>query len=168
MARLVPGGADAGVELPQHLLPRSGDTWSAIERLACDLLDPVSDELGRPELTYGFSSPALSREIPGGTAPRLDQHAGHERRRDGRLICPRGGQAVDLYVPGLSSLQLATWLLDNTPVDRLYFYGEGCPVHVSVGPDESRSAWWLRPLANGRTIPTALSAYVAGVGSSGP
>jgi len=168
MARLVPGCARAEAAIPAQFLPQESETWAAMKRLARELLDPVANQVGRPELTYGFSGPALARQIRRGIAPRLDQHAGHERRRDGRLICPRGGQAVDLIVPGLSSLQLAIWLIEHTPVDRLYFYGEERPVHVSVGPEESRSAWWLRPLEGGRTIPTPLARYEPGAASTGP
>lgn len=131
--------------------PRSADTFRAMESLAREVLDPLVDRFGKVTLTYGFSSPALTRVIGRGVVPRLDQHAGHERNRAGRLICPRLGQAVDLFIPGTSSREVARFIVDETWFDRLYLYGADRPVHVSHGPDHSRSVTLvdrsgLRPL----------------------
>jgi hypothetical protein len=44
-------------------------------------LDPVIDWFGMIELTYGFCSPALARQVSGRIDPKRDQHAAHERNR---------------------------------------------------------------------------------------
>ncbi len=119
--------------------PRSEETYRAMEALAREVLDPLVEQFGRLTLTYGFASPALVRVIGRGVAPRLDQHAGHERNRTGQLICPRLGQAVDLFVPATSSRDVARFIVDETPFDRLYIYGDDRPVHVSHGPENSRA-----------------------------
>ncbi|GLS00430.1 hypothetical protein GCM10007859_04360 [Brevundimonas denitrificans] len=131
--------------------PRSEETYRAMEALAREVLDPLVERFGRVTLTYGFASPALARVIGRGVAPQLDQHAGHERNRAGRWICPRLGQAVDLFVPATSSRDVACFIVDETPFDRLYLYGAERPIHVSHGPDHSRAVTLvdrsgLRPL----------------------
>jgi hypothetical protein len=40
--------------------------------------------------------------------------------------------------------------------DRLYFYGEDRPLHVSVGPDESRAITAMLPSASGRRVPRQI------------
>lgn len=123
--------------------PQTAETYSALESLARQVLDPLVDRFGKVTLTYGFASSALSRAIGRGVAPRLDQHAGHERNSAGRLICPRLGQACDLFVPQVSSWEVARFIVDETPFDRLYLYGENRPVHVSHGPDHARSVTYV-------------------------
>jgi hypothetical protein len=165
LEELVPDSTQDGVEIPLRFLPQQEDTWDAIRRLAQELLDPVCKQFGRPELTYGFSSCALSNKIDRRISPKHDQHAGHELRRNGQPICERGGFAVDFVVAGTPSHQLAQWLLAHTPVDRLYFYEDDRPIHVSVGPDESRSIWWMKSIGDNRRIPVAFERY-ASVGAA--
>ncbi|MCB4825587.1 hypothetical protein [Roseicella aerolata] len=104
-------------------LPVQAGTIAALQRLARDVLDPVVDEFGPLEITYGFASWELTRHVPGRIDPTRDQHAGHELRPDGRLVCSRLGQAADFHVPGICSGALCTWLAERLPFDRLYFYG---------------------------------------------
>lgn len=73
--------------------PRQDATWDAIARLAQRVLDPVIDRFGPITLTYGFASRELTRQISGRIAPELDQHAGHELRRDGLPIPPSSSLA---------------------------------------------------------------------------
>ncbi|WP_421738371.1 hypothetical protein [Caulobacter sp.] len=136
--------------------PRQAATYAAIASLARDVLDPIARALGAPVLTYGFAGPTLTRNIGGRIAPSLDQHAGHELTARGVPICPRLGQAVDLHVPGHDARTLAALIIDQTPFDRLYLYGPDRPVHVSRGPQESRSVVLMRPLS-GRLVPLRLS-----------
>ena len=56
-----------------------------------------------------------------------------------------------------SASQLAEFISQNLPFDRLYFYGQDRPVHVSIGPDASRAVLHLVPLANGRRIPRRIA-----------
>jgi hypothetical protein len=108
---------------------------------------------GRPVITYGFASQALTRKVPANIAPHLDQHAGHELKKTGAQVCDRLGQAVDFHVPGTSSAKIAHWIAKTLPFDRMYFYGSDRPIHVSVGPDNSRKIVAMLPSQNGRRAP---------------
>ncbi|HYN78653.1 MAG TPA: DNA phosphorothioation-associated putative methyltransferase, partial [Lamprocystis sp. (in: g-proteobacteria)] len=119
-------------------LPRRPQTWDALQDLAEQVLDPVIDWFGMIRLTYGFCSPELAREIPARIDPRLDQHAAYEHNRLGKPICPRLGAAVDFLVADEDMREVARWVAQHTPFDRLYFYGPDLPIHVSYGPDHSR------------------------------
>lgn len=136
--------------------PRQPATFTALARLGQAILDPLSARFGRPTLTYGFAGLALIALRPRHTAPRLDQHAGHELGRSGLPICARLGQAVDLFVPGRSSLALARFIIDQTPFDRLYLYGADRPLHVSCGPQQSRQVVLMRTIGT-RRVPTVLT-----------
>jgi len=139
-------------------LPLRHETWRGIRGLACEVLDSVIDQFGALQLTYAFSSPALSKRIPSRICPSLDQHAGYEvHSGTGRTICGRGGQAVDIGVPCLASGVLVKWLFHNTPFDRIYFYGSARPVHVSWSPNPSRQVVWLHPSPSGRRVPKLLT-----------
>jgi hypothetical protein len=136
--------------------PTQASTWTSLKRLCEDILEPVRARFGPPSITYGFASTALMKNIHERTAPALDQHAGHEAKRGGQPICCRLGQAVDFFVPGVSSADVALWIVENLHFDRLYFYGEDRPLHVSVGPDESRAITAMLPSASGRRVPRQI------------
>jgi len=112
--------------------PAQPETYDALRLLAKFVLDPVASEFGRPTLTYGVASHYLSKSIRKGIAPRLDQHAGYELSSSGNPICDRGGIACDFHVDGVSSLRVAQWIIQHTRFDRLYYYGEDRPIHVSA------------------------------------
>jgi len=139
-------------------LPRQPETLAGLERLCRDLLDPMVDHFGSVQLTYAFASRSLTRRIPRGIAPSLDQHAGYEVTKTGRLVCSRRGQAADVHVPGVGSHVIARWIASETPFDRLYFYGSDRPIHVSVGPDGARNIVWVRRTEGCRTIPRVIDA----------
>jgi hypothetical protein len=71
-----------------------------------------------PRLSFGFCSPALARQIPGRIDPKRDQHAAHELNRLGRRVCDRLGAAVDFIVEDESMLEVAQWVVANTPFAR--------------------------------------------------
>lgn len=119
-------------------LPAREETWEGLAALAGELLDPLHERFGAVTLTYGFASPALVRLVPSRISPPLDQHAGAERNARGALICARGGQSCDLRVPGESALDVARWIQEKLPFDRLYLYGADRPLHVSYGPTPAR------------------------------
>jgi DNA phosphorothioation-associated putative methyltransferase len=146
-------------------LPREPDSWSALLDLAVQVLDPVIDWFGMIQLTYGFCSPRLAREIPGRIDPRLDQHAACEHNRLGRPVCKRLGAAADLLVEDEDMLEVARWVAMHTPFDRLYFYGRDLPIHVSFGPQHSRQVVRMLPGKGGRLVPrvVALEDFAAGV-----
>jgi hypothetical protein len=139
-------------------IPTDAATYEAMRHLCEVVLDPVVEMFGKVEITYGFSGPRLSRLINARIDPRLDQHAGHERKRTGNLICERGGQAVDFRVPGVDCKTVADWVVSNTRFDRLYFYGADRPIHVSVGPDNSRQIVLMLARPRGRRVPRVVSA----------
>jgi hypothetical protein len=98
------------------------------------VLDPLREEFGALQITYGFSPPPLARAAKGPKAPNLDQHAACERTRTGQLLCAREGAAVDLRVPGRTAAEVARFVRAALPFDRLYFYGADRSLHVSWHP----------------------------------
>ncbi len=138
-------------------LPEQPGTVAALKRLACEVLDPVVEQFGGIEITYGFASRALHRHVTGRIDPSRDQHSGHELRPNGEPICARLGQAADFWVPGMCSGLVATWITARLPFDRLYFYGSDRPIHVSVGPEDARSVISMLPGPSGRRMPQRRS-----------
>jgi DNA phosphorothioation-associated putative methyltransferase len=134
-------------------LPREADTYTALYELAAYVLDPVIEYFGMIELSYGFCSAELAREIPGRIDPRLDQHAGHELNRRGKPICDRLGAACDLCVTDEDMEEVALWVAANTPFDRLYFYGKGRPIHVSYSSTPARQFVRMSASASGVRVP---------------
>jgi hypothetical protein len=136
--------------------------------LAVDVLDPVVERFGVVSITYGFGSLALIRHIHRRIDPLRDQHAGHELRPDGTPICPRLGQAVDFRIDGASSASVARWVATCLPFDRLYFYGADRPIHVSIGPQNSRAIVEMITGASGRRVPQrrSLSSFADRHGTS--
>ena len=149
-------------------LPKDPLSWQALAALAQHILDPVVDQFGRPELTFGFCSQALAKArrryarthglLPS-IFPSADQHAGRELDANGKRICGRGGAAVDFRVPGCSSREVAIWIIGNLPFDRVYYYGAERPLHVSYSEQPCRDVTVMRPKAKGRGfVPATLSA----------
>lgn len=139
-------------------LPLVADSYNALADLAREVVDPVMDYFGGIELTYGFCSHELSKHIKRRVDPSRDQHAAHEVNSRSNLICKRLGAACDFIVPDESMLEVAQWLVQNTPFDRLYFYGDDKPIHVSFGPEHSRSVVIMSLSKNNdRLIPRNIS-----------
>lgn len=145
------GETRARTGLPNR--PREPDSYTALYDLAVNILDPVIEYFGMIELTYGFCSSELARHIPGRIALRLDQHAAHELNSKGQPLCARLGAAVDFSVADENMREVADWIVENTPFDRLYFYGEDRPVHVSYGPEQKRDYVDMVVTATGKPIP---------------
>jgi len=141
--------------------PKQPETYLAIDLLVKEILDPVTETFGQVILTYGFSSAALVKEVKTNSYPNItpsgDQHASCELNRNGNLICDRKGLAVDFYVAGVSSFEVAKWIVQNTKFDRLYFYSAHRPFHVSVGPDESKSIVFMDGYRGGRHQPKVMT-----------
>ncbi len=130
--------------LEPNNVPKQQRTYAALQELAREILDPVWNEFGKIELTYGISCQALYRHIKARISPNLDQHASYELNAAGNQICNRGGAAVDFYCPAADALNVAQWIVIHCPFDRLYFYGLKRPIHISIGPDESRRVVLMR------------------------
>ena len=141
--------------------PQQRETYLAIDQLVSEILDPVKEIFGKVVLTYGFSSAALVKEVKTNAYPNItpsgDQHASCELNRNGKLICDRKGLAVDFYVAGVSSLEVAKWIVQNTYFDRLYFYSAHRPFHVSIGPDDSKSIVFMDGYRGGRHQPKVMA-----------
>jgi hypothetical protein len=140
---------------PIDNLPRDPATLEAMRILATSVLDPVARTFGRPLLTYAFASRPLTRHIQRGISPSLDQHAGHERTRAGKLVCPRAGFAVDMRILGVSAPDLASYIWNELPFDRMYLYGSLHPVHVSTSASPVHQVVCMRP-HGGRRIPVVV------------
>jgi hypothetical protein len=134
-------------------IPQQPETYHALAQLAAEILDPVIEYFGMIELTFGFCSRELAKAIAGRIAPKLDQHAACERNTRGNPICPRLGAAVDFIVRDESMLEVAQWIVEHTPFDRLYFYGDTLPLHASYGPHPTRTIVRMLPGRNGKLIP---------------
>ncbi|MCG3775330.1 MAG: hypothetical protein JW395_2162 [Nitrospira sp.] len=139
-------------------LPKQGETYTAMHDLATRIIDPAIEYFGSIELTYGFCSQELASEIHGRIAPALDQHAAHELKKSGGLICSRKGAAVDFLVRDEDMRGVANWIIANLPFDRLYYYGPTRPLHVSYGPENARKAYELVRSRRGTLIPRAFKA----------
>jgi hypothetical protein len=143
-------------------VPCEPSTYAALTDLAHLILEPVVDYFGAIELTYGFCSSELARAIAvggqGGNAPRLDQHASHETNSRGHPICSRLGAAVDFLVVDEDMTEVANWLVDHVPFDRIYFYGRKRPLHVSFGPENSRTCYVIEEV-RGRRIPRRTTRF---------
>lgn len=149
------GETQTGSAIPN--LPKRAESWNALYDLAENILDPVIDWFGMISLTYGFCSPELATAIPGRIDPKRDQHASHEVNRRGNPICVRLGAAVDFIVEDESMLDVARWVVANTPFDRLYFYGEDQPIHVSFGPNHDRQVVKMVSSKSGRLVPRVIA-----------
>lgn len=137
-------------------LPQQADTYTALYELAKYVLDPVVEYYGMIRLTYGFCSQALAHEIPGRIAPELDQHAGHERKKNGKPICERLGAACDFLVEDEDMEEVAIWVFENTKVDRVYVYGKDRPIHVSYSQTPARQLVEMKLSPSGRRVPRVL------------
>lgn len=151
--RLTASGAEGQ---PFDNMPSADSTFAAIRALCAVVLDPVVKQFGRLELTYAFASRRLTRHIPGRIYPPGDQHAGHEVDGAGAPLCGRLGLAADFLVPGVGSRDLARWIVENSAFDRLYFYEPDRPIHVSVGPNQSRQIVHMRREPSHRRVPRVV------------
>jgi len=139
-------------------VPLNPKTYNSISKLALEVLDPVIDYFGSIVLTYGFSSSELSKKINSNISPKIDQHSGHECNRLGNPICDRLGIASDFVVEDESMLEVARWVVSHTNFDRLYFYGDDRPIHVSVGPENSKQVTLMLPSkTSNRRIPRTMN-----------
>jgi DNA phosphorothioation-associated putative methyltransferase len=136
--------------------PLRAESYDALRDLTRYILDPVVEYFGMVMLTYCYAGPVLSKEIGRGIEPRRDQHAACELNSRGRSICARGGAAIDFYVADESMLEVARWVIAQTPFDRLYYYGDNRPIHVSYGPEHSQAIYVIQEV-RGHRVPKAVT-----------
>ncbi|WP_244812551.1 hypothetical protein [Vibrio sp. B1FLJ16] len=117
-----------------------------LQYLTENILLPLQEKFGSVQITYGFTGHSLLRYIlknsPGDMAPDIDQHASMELNSKDNRICKRDGASCDFYVKGYEQRmdEIAKYICENLEFDRLYFYGKDKPIHISIGPDNSRYA----------------------------
>tara|TARA_Y100000994_G_C15696351_1_gene443484 strand:- start:1828 stop:2520 length:693 start_codon:yes stop_codon:yes gene_type:complete len=108
----------------------------ALEELVGEVLLPINRKLGKPIITYGFTSFPLKKFIqkvsPSGTASTLDQHSSHETNSVGKQICSRGGAACDFFVEDVATSDIVRFITQRLNYDRIYYYGNNRPLHVSI------------------------------------
>ncbi len=134
-------------------LPKQPDSYTALYELAKNVLDPIIEYFGMIKLTYGFCSHELSQHISLRIAPKLDQHSAHELNSKKNLICPRLGAAVDFLVEDENMSEVTDWIIENTVYDRMYFYGENRPIHISYSPDPKCECVEMIENKAGRCVP---------------
>lgn len=134
-------------------LPLNPETYNSLHSLCTHVMDPVIEYFGAIKLTYGFCSDELRRKINSRIAPKLDQHSSHECNRQGKLICERLGAAVDFLVEDEDMYQVALWIAENVPFDRMYLYGQCKPIHISHSNAPSRLVSLMIPTKSGRLMP---------------
>lgn len=137
-------------------LPVEAGSYNALHMLATELLVPIIDYFGMIRLTYGFAGPSLTRHIASRIAPTLDQHAACELNRRGTPVCARLGAAVDFIVDDEDMLEVAKWIADELPFDRMYIYGPDRPLHLSYGPEHNRQVVVMMQ-GEKRAYPKAMS-----------
>ena len=113
------------------LMPKEPQSIEDLEAMISEVLTPILERYGSFLLTHGFTSHEVIKKIKSRIAPELDQHAASEKDHKGKQICKRGGCSVDLIHPSKSTLEIARFIISDLPFDRLYFYAEDKPIHVS-------------------------------------
>lgn len=117
-------------------VPNNVTSKLALEFMLFELLLPLKARFGKLVITYGFTSFPLKKFIqkasPSGTAPTLDQHSSHETNSMGKQICSRGGAACDFLMEGVATSDIVRFITRNLNYDRIYYYGNNRPLHVSI------------------------------------
>ena len=137
-------------------LPKNPQSYTALFDLAVNVLDPIIDYFGMIELTYGFCSHDLSKEIPRRISPKLDQHSCFEVNDSGKYVCAIGGSAVDFIVEGEDSLEVLRWIADNVAFDSAYVYGPAAPIHISYSITFNKKRIYFVDRSRPRPIPRKL------------
>jgi DNA phosphorothioation-associated putative methyltransferase len=145
------GETQARTGLPN--LPKEADSYTALLELARNVLDPVIEYFGMIRLTYGFCSPELAKQIPGRIAPELDQHAAHEKKRNGKYVCERLGAACDFIVEDEDMEAVVQWICEKLEFDRIYIADRDRPIHISWSSRPIKQVVELITSPTGRLVP---------------
>jgi len=139
--------------------PRESESISSVILLITDILLPIYRHFGNINITYGFISSELNRYIqknsPTGTYPSIDQHTASELNNANNHICKRHGSACDFFINGFENKmdQVMLFIVKNLDFDKIYYYGNDRPLHVSVGNKPEKHLQIMNVSANGRRIP---------------
>jgi len=139
--------------------PESDESISSIIMMTEKILMPISKTLGEIEISYGFTSTELTKFIqknsPLGTYPPIDQHSSYEKNSAGNQICKRGGIACDFMVKDHQDNvpQIIQFIVGNLDYDKIYYYGNNRPLHVSVNSKPEKHLQIMNLTENGKRIP---------------
>jgi hypothetical protein len=76
-------------------------------------------------------------------------------------VCRRGGAACDFIVEDEDMREVADWVIDNLPFDRVYYYGQDRALHVSWSATPKRAAFDMRMSAHGHLTPRPYKHSIA-------
>lgn len=139
--------------------PKDVESINSILELIETVLLPVNKKFGDVKITYGFVSQELNRYIQKnsstGTYPTIDQHSASELNNANNHICKRHGIACDFFINGFENKmdQVMLFIVKNLDFDKIYYYGNDRPIHVSVGNKSEKHLQIMNVSANGRRIP---------------
>lgn len=137
--------------------PTSPQSRASLELLLNELLIPIERKFGRIKVTYGFTSAALKQYIvknsPEGTCPELDQHSSFEVNSKGRQVCSRGGAACDISASNIDSADIVRFIVNKLNYDRIYFYGNQRPLHISVNSSPNLHLQVMKESTGGKRYP---------------
>ena len=88
-------------------------------------------EFGNLQITYGFCGAELAKKLMVIFPQNSTSTRATKLTLRGNRICERGGFA-DFHCLPISSHEVACFITENLTFDRLYFYGEHRPLHVSI------------------------------------
>jgi hypothetical protein len=128
-----------------------------LEMLIGEILIPTEREYVALTITYGFTSSKLAAYIAkhssSGTAPQLDQHAVCELNSKNNEISKRTGSACDFIVPNQSMAEITRFIVKNLNFDRIYYYGNNRPIHVSISDTPIKHLQIMCESSSGRRYP---------------
>lgn len=137
--------------------PDNKESIAALELMVSEMLIPLEKKFGCLKVTYGFTSASLKRYIgtksPSGTSPQIDQHSAYEENSNGKPICERGGVACDIIFDKVPSSEVVRYIVNRLNYDRIYFYGDQRPIHVSVSKEPIQHLQIMKESNNGRRFP---------------
>ncbi|TRX56699.1 hypothetical protein [Thalassomonas sp. M1454] len=139
--------------------PKSESTILQLIQLTDKIIKPLESEFGKVNITYGYTSAELTRFIqknsPAGTSPSIDQHACHDLNLKNNRITKRDGAACDFFIEQYKDKmdKIALYICNHLPFDKLYYYGNNRPIHVSFNVEPSKHLQVIGTSKNGRRIP---------------
>jgi hypothetical protein len=66
------------------------------------------------------------------------------------------GAAADFIIENKNMYEVAEWVMNNTSFDRLYFYGNNLPIHVSYSLNPKGEYVEMKQSLSGRRIPRVV------------
>jgi|TARA_B100001971_G_C17967101_1_gene420456 hypothetical protein len=137
--------------------PHQPKTLDWLSKLSTTVLDPLVDLFGEIIITYGFCSESLAKAIKKNPLPsidpKIDQHASFELNTKGERICKRGGAACDILSKKTTAKELALWIMNHCDFDKIYFYGDHRPLHVSISEEMSGKIFLMKKIDGNKKIP---------------